>query len=180
MEKKQNRKIGFYIDTNAFVSYAKQKEPNHRLSKKFIDYIKKNMKNKKFNEHFNFLTSKFTEAEIASALKRQRYSHDKIRGFLHKISSPDWANAITPLPDPNLKIREFVPIVVEASIKYGATFADTVQACCIDLHRDNIDYVVTDDVGLTKVLKKKLKRIKIIGVSKALPQLQVLRSKKII
>lgn len=178
IKKRQSKKIGFYIDTNIFVAYARKREENHLPCKNFIDYIKKCMKNGEFNKKFDFFSSKFTEAEIASALKRRKLSEDKIRGFLHKMGSPAWDRTITTLPGPTMTIKEFVPEIVEVAIKYGAKFADNVQACCIELYKDSIDYIITNDEEFKRKLKRKLKRIKILTIGDAMPLLKSLKKQK--
>lgn len=176
MKIKKSKKIGVYIDTNIFVSYARKKEKQlHKSSKEFIDYIINNMKFEEFNTKFDFFTSRFTEAEIASALRRQKHKENEVRGFLHKMSSPDWARAIIPLPK-SMGIQKFVPEVVEAAIKYGAKFADSVQACCIQLHRESINYIITNDGPLKTIFEKKLKKVKILTIKEGLPLLKKLRN----
>ncbi len=176
--KKKIAKTGFYIDTNIFVGYARKKEDNHKASKEAIDYIKKNMTDKRFNRKFDFFTSRFTEAEIASALKRRKESENKIRAFLHKMNSPSWAKAVIPLPEEDMAIKQFVPLVVETAIKLGAKFADNVQACCVNLYKDSIDYVVTEDRNFKNKLIKKMKRIKIVDTQTMLILLKKLRTEE--
>ena len=177
MVRKQLKKVGIYIDTNVFVAYARKKEVQHKQSKEFIDYIINNINDPSFRLKFDFFTSRFTEAEIASALRRKEKTENKVRGFLHKLNSPNWAKAIIPLPSQSMTIEKFVPEIVEVAIKYGAKFADNVQACCIELHKESIDYIITEDGPLKKTLQKKMKRIKIIGLGDG--ALSILKKRRI-
>jgi len=87
--------VNIYIDSDVLVASEIPKEPNHKESKRFMEYVLK----KKKSNNVKFFTSRFTLLEIASAIIRRTKNVDKAYSFIHRLTST-WKESISSLnPD---------------------------------------------------------------------------------
>ena len=140
-----------YIDSNVFVSNICEDEDNHEQSKKFIEFILKN----NFKKEVSFITSIFTEVEVASAVFRRAGNEEKAQATLYKIENP-WKEKIILLPydlDKKIKLDDLVVKLVETALRHGTTFGDTIHAN--DVESYEIDFLVTWNIKDFKKMEDK-------------------------
>lgn len=157
-----------YIDSNVFVSKICEDENNHKQSKEFIDFILNN----EFPEDFLFLTSRFTEVEVASAIFRKTNNEEKARATLHKLERP-WKEKFHLLPEnPNKKINldDLIIKLVETALRHGTPFADTIHANVVESY--NIDFLVSWNIKDFKKMKDKIKTLQVVTPVQMLVELK--------
>jgi predicted nucleic acid-binding protein len=157
-----------YIDSNVFVSNVCDDEDHHTSSKEFIDFILTN----NLPEDFLFLTSRFTEVEVASAIFRKTKNEDRARATLHKLERP-WREKFLLLPkEPSKKISldDLIVKLVETALKHGTRFGDTVHAN--DVESYNIDFLVTWNIVDFIKMKEKIVNLQVVTPVQMLEELK--------
>lgn len=157
-----------YIDSNVFVSNILTNETNHKESKDFIDFLLEN----NFPDNLLFLTSAFTEVEIASAVFRQTKNEETARATLHKLERP-WRDKFHLLPDKidkKIKLDNLIIKLVETALRHGTTFGDSVHANVVESY--NIDFLVTWNIKHFKKMEEKIKELKVITPKEMLNKLK--------
>ena len=158
-----------YIDSNVFVSnICEDEKEQHGPSKEFIDYILKN----NFPEEVSFITSIFTEVEVASAVFRRTGNEEKAQATLYKIENP-WKEKISLLPQDlskKIKLNDLVIKLVETALRHGTTFGDTIHAN--DVESYNIDFLVTWNLKDFKSMEGKVKNLQVIAPPQMLVELK--------
>ena len=148
-----------YIDSNVFVSNICEDEDNHKVSKEFIEFILNN----KLPEDIAFLTSRFTEVEVASAIFRKTKNEERARATLHKLERP-WKEKFHLLPedpDEKVKLDDMIIKLVETALKHGTKFGDTVHANVVESY--DIDFLVTWNIKDFKKMQNKIKKLRVLN-----------------
>lgn len=157
-----------YIDSNVFVSNVCDDEDNYKPSKEFIDFILNN----NFPKEFVFLTSRFTEVEVASAIFRKTKNEERARATLHKLERP-WKEKFLLLPkEPNKKINldDLIVKLVETALRHGTRFGDTIHAN--DVESYDIDFLVTWNITDFEKMKDKIKTLQVVTPIQMLEELK--------
>lgn len=157
-----------YIDSNVFVSNICEDENNHRPSKEFIDFILNN----KFSNDFVFLTSRFTEVEVASAIFRKTKNEEKARATLYKLERP-WKEKFHLLPEKvNKKVNldNLIIKLVETALRHGTSFGDSIHAN--DIESYNIDFLVTWNIKHFKNMVDKIKNLQVVTPTQMLNEIK--------
>jgi len=147
-----------YIDSNVFVSTICEDEGTHKDSKEFIDFVLAN----NFEKDTSFITSIFTEVEVASAVFRRTNNQEKAQATLYKIENP-WKEKIALLPydlEKKIKLSDLVIKLVETALRHGTTFGDTIHAN--DVESYDIDFLVTWNIKDFKKMQDKIKRLQVL------------------
>lgn len=157
-----------YIDSNVFVSNICEDEDDHEQSKEFFEFILKN----NFKEEVSFITSIFTEVEVASAVFRRTGNEEKAQATLYKIENP-WKEKIALLPydlEKKIKLNDLVVKLVQTALRHGTTFGDTVHAN--DVESYDIDFLVTWNIRDFKKMEEKIGKLKVVTPTQILTELK--------
>jgi len=157
-----------YIDSNVFVSNICEDEDNNKSSKDFIDFIL----NTNFSKGLMFLTSRFTEVEVASAIFHKTKNEERARATLYKLERP-WKKKFQLLPEKaNKKINldDLIIKLVETALRHGTRFGDTVHAN--DVESYNIDFLVTWNITDFEKMKDKIKTLQVVTPTQMLVELK--------
>lgn len=167
--------IGIYIDANVLVSSEIKGEPQHKESKKFIDYILKN----DFKD-IKIFTSKFTLLEIASTMIRRTKNKDKAYSILYRLTR-SWEKNISPLePEKRRSWSKLLDELIETAIELRTKSGDTIHAQIVKDYE--IDFLITwnkkDFKSLIKCLKKRKIVLKVMTPTEILIELEKIKNKK--
>ena len=126
-------KITIYIDSDVIISAEIESEPNHKISKKFMEYVI----SVKHSPNIVFSTSSFTPLELASAMARRAGEH-RAYSLLYRVKST-WGDKITPLdPKEKKSFKKLINSLIETAIKHKTSSGDTIRAqTVVDSHRQN-------------------------------------------
>ncbi|TES91679.1 MAG: hypothetical protein E3J87_07260 [Candidatus Cloacimonadota bacterium] len=172
--KKRNRKIekriNIYIDSDVIVASEIEDERNHDESKKFMDYILETE-----NPDTNFITSVFTFLELASAMIRRTNDENKTYSLLYKIRN-SWKYKIRPVapmqPKKLTSLTRLVDSLVDTAIKFHTPSGDTVHAQTAAWHE--IDYLVTWNKRDFSHMEKQIENIKVLTPTELLEEFKKL------
>jgi len=163
-------KIIIYIDSDVFIASEIQKEKNHKISKKFIEYVTK----VKHSSELVFATSSFTPLELASAMARRVDEH-RAYSLLYRVKST-WEGKITPLdPKEKRSFKKLINSLIETAIQHKTSSGDSIHAQTIEDYK--IDYLITWNTKDFKKLTKKIKKLKVLTPAQILNKLDEIEKK---
>ncbi len=160
--------MDIYIDSNVIVASEIEEEGNHTESKQFMEYVLDNK-----NPDIVFYTSVFSFLELASAMIRRTGNRDRAYSLLYRTEK-SWRKSITPLPPiPEKREASFTELVddlIETSIKYRTSSADTIHAQTIAGYE--IDCFVTWNKKHFIVMEQQLSNLNVLTPTQMLDKLE--------